>query len=105
RKGTNRPYLRLTDRVVEAHLTGEVHLGLYPMLIGDVCHWLVADFDGPSAMLDALAYLKAARAVGARGPCLDLLRRPGTGCDRSGARLRPAAGGDRAARADEPDRL
>ena len=65
RKGTNRPYLRLTDRVVEAHLTGEVHLGLYPMLIGDVCHWLVADFDGPSAMLDALAYLKAARAVGA----------------------------------------
>lgn len=24
RKGTNRPYLRLTDRVVEAHLKGEV---------------------------------------------------------------------------------
>ena len=64
RKGTNRPYLRLTDRVVEAHLTGEVHLGLYPLLVGDVCHWLAADFDGPSAMLDALAYLKAARAVG-----------------------------------------
>ena len=64
RKGTNRPYLRLTDRVVEAHLTGEVHLGLYPLLAGDVCHWLAADFDGPSAMLDALAYLKAARAVG-----------------------------------------
>ena len=32
RKGTNRPYLRLTDRVVEAHLTGEVHVGLYPLL-------------------------------------------------------------------------
>ena len=64
RKGTNRPYLPLTDRVVEAHLTGEVHLGLYPLLAGDVCHWLAADFDGPSAMLDALAYLKAARAVG-----------------------------------------
>jgi superfamily II DNA or RNA helicase len=64
RKGTNRPYLRLTDRVVEAHLTGEVHLGLYPLLEGDVCHWLAADFDGPSATLDALAYLKAARAVG-----------------------------------------
>ena len=64
RKGTSRPYLRSTDRVVEAHLTGEVHLGLYPLLAGDVCHWLPADFDGPSAMLDALAYLKAARAVG-----------------------------------------
>jgi superfamily II DNA or RNA helicase len=65
RKGTNRPYLRVNDRVVEAHLTGEVHLGLYPLLVGDVCHWLAADFDGPSGMLDALAYLKAARAVGA----------------------------------------
>lgn len=64
RKGTNRPYLRLTDRVVEAHLKGEVHLGLYPLLTGGTCHWLAADFDGPSAMLDALAYLKAARAVG-----------------------------------------
>lgn len=65
RKGTNRPYLPLTDRTVEAHLTGEVHLGLYPLLVGDVCRWLAADFDGPSAILDALAYLKAARAVGA----------------------------------------
>jgi len=64
RKGSNRPYLRLTDRVVEAHLTGEVHLGLYPLLAGDTCHWLAVDFDGPSATLDALAYLKAARAVG-----------------------------------------
>jgi hypothetical protein len=26
---------------------------------------LAADFDGPSAMLDALSYLKAARAIGA----------------------------------------
>ena len=40
RKGTSKPYLRLTDTVVEAHLTGEVHLGLYPMLRDDTCHWL-----------------------------------------------------------------
>jgi hypothetical protein len=53
RKWTKRPYLRLTDQVVEAHLTGDVHLGLYPLLTGDVCHWLAADFDGPSAMLDS----------------------------------------------------
>jgi len=65
RKGTSRPYLRLTDRVVEAHLTGAVHLGLYPLFAGDTCHWLAADFDGASAMLDALSYLKAARGVGA----------------------------------------
>src|SRR5690349_9273240 len=47
RKGTNRPYRPLTDRTVEAHLTGEVHVGLYPLLVGDVCRWLAADFDGP----------------------------------------------------------
>lgn len=64
RKGTNRPYLRLSDRVVEAHVKGEVHLGLYPLLAGDTCHWLAADFDGPWSMLDALAYLKAARGLG-----------------------------------------
>lgn len=77
RKGENRPYLRLTDSVVEAHLTGEMHLGLYPMLAGDVCHWLAGDFDGPSAMLDALSYLKAARAVGA--PAALEVSRSGTG--------------------------
>lgn len=35
------------------------------MMPGDLTSWLAADFDGPAAMLDALAYLKAARAVGA----------------------------------------
>lgn len=49
RKGTSRPYLRLTDRVVEAHLKGEVHLGLYPLLTGDTCHWLAADFAGSTS--------------------------------------------------------
>jgi hypothetical protein len=39
-------------------------VGLYPLLDGDRCWWLAADFDGQAAMLDALAYLKAARAVG-----------------------------------------
>jgi hypothetical protein len=34
---------------------------LYPLLDGDLCNWLAADFDGQTAMLDALAYLKAAR--------------------------------------------
>jgi hypothetical protein len=63
RKGSNRPYLTLTDDVVAAHLTGEVHVGLYPLLDGDTCCWLAADFDGTAAMLDALSYLKAARAI------------------------------------------
>src|SRR5829696_4628944 len=60
-----REYLPLTEEVITAHLSGEPELGLYPMLDGDRCWWLAADFDGPAAMLDALAYLKAARAAGA----------------------------------------
>ena len=64
RKGRSRPYLRMTDEVLAAHLTGDVHIGLYPLLDGDVCHWLAADFDGGSSMLDALSYMKAARAIG-----------------------------------------
>jgi superfamily II DNA or RNA helicase len=59
-----REYLPLTAEVITAHLSGEAHLGLYPLLDGDRCWWLAADFDGASAMLDALAYLKAARAAG-----------------------------------------
>ena len=57
-------HLPLTPEVLAAHLTGDVHIGLYPMLAGDQTCWLAADFDGQAAMLDALAYLKAARARG-----------------------------------------
>ena len=65
RKGVrheDRIHLPLTEEVLRAHLTGEAHVGLYPLLDGDMCWWLAADFDGPTAMLDALSYLKAARA-------------------------------------------
>ena len=58
-------YLPLTAEVLTAHLTGDHHIGLYPLLPGDRTCWLAADFDGQAAMLDALAYLKAARAIGA----------------------------------------
>lgn len=58
----DRDYLPLTREVLHAHLSGETHIGLYPLLDGDLCSWLAADFDGQAAMLDALAYLKAARS-------------------------------------------
>jgi len=79
RKGTRgqRDYLSLTEEVLTAHLSGEIHVGLYPLLVGDRCWWLAADFDGPAAMLDALSYLKAARAVGA--PAALEVSRSGTG--------------------------
>ena len=65
RKGMDRrgaAYLPLTAEVVAAHLVGDVFMGLYPLLADNTCQFLVADFDGPAAMLDALAYSKAARA-------------------------------------------
>jgi len=58
-------YLPLTAEVLTANLTGDHHIGLYPLLPGDRTCWLAADFDGQTSMLDALAYLKAARAIGA----------------------------------------
>ena len=67
RKGMDRrdaSHLSLTPQVIEAHLTGQVFIGLYPLLKDNTCRFLVADFDGPTAMLDALAYVKAARANG-----------------------------------------
>jgi superfamily II DNA or RNA helicase len=66
RKGVphaERDYLPLTAEVLAAHLSGQAHIGLYPLLDGDRCWWLAADFDGPSALLDALNYVKAARAL------------------------------------------
>ncbi|MDQ3423210.1 MAG: helicase, partial [Actinomycetota bacterium] len=65
RKGVrpaDRQYLPLTEEVLTRHLKGDMEIGLYPLLDSDRCHWLAADFDGPTALLDALAYLKAARA-------------------------------------------
>jgi superfamily II DNA or RNA helicase len=59
----DRGYLPLTADVLSSHLRGEVHIGLYPLLDGDRCWWLAADFDGPEAMFDALMYVKAGRAL------------------------------------------
>lgn len=49
--------------MLAAHLKGDVHIGLYPLLDGDKCRWLAADFDGHEAMFDALMYVKAGRAL------------------------------------------
>ena len=80
RKGipaADREYLPLTEEVITAHLSGDLEIGLYPLLDGDRCWWLAADFDGPAAMLDALAYLKAARAAAA--PAVLEVSRSGAG--------------------------
>ena len=60
----DREHLPLTDDVVARHLAGEIHAGLYPLMRGDACRLLACDFDGPGWVLDALAYLDAARSAG-----------------------------------------
>jgi superfamily II DNA or RNA helicase len=59
-----RDYLPLTTDVLAAHLKGEAHAGVYPLLDGDRCWWLAADFDGQDALTEALMYVKAGRAFG-----------------------------------------
>ena len=59
-----RDYLPLTMDVLTAHLKGDVHVGVYPLLDGDRCWWLAADFDGQDALTEALMYVKAGRAFG-----------------------------------------
>jgi hypothetical protein len=41
-----RDYLPLTADVLAAHLKGDGHVGVCPLLDGDRCWWLAADFDG-----------------------------------------------------------
>jgi hypothetical protein len=62
-KSAPRIYLPLTAQILTEHLTGDIHAGVYPLLDGDTCRFLACDFDGQAALLDSLAYLKAARAA------------------------------------------
>jgi superfamily II DNA or RNA helicase len=59
-----RDYLPLTADVLAAHLKGDAHVGVYPLLDGDRCWWLAADFDRQDALTEALMYVKAGRAFG-----------------------------------------
>ncbi len=63
-KRPGRQYVPLSEEVVESHLGGESHLGLYPLRRGDECRLLACDFDGEGWVLDALAYLDAAATIG-----------------------------------------
>ena len=48
-----RDYLPLTADVLAAHLKGDAHVGVSPLLDGDRCWWLAADFDGQDALTEA----------------------------------------------------
>src|SRR5665213_1091087 len=63
-KKPGRTYEPLSNDVVDAHLAGGAHVGLYPLLHGDECRLLACDFDGSGWALDALAYVDAASSLG-----------------------------------------
>ena len=60
----DRQYLPVDGGIIDAHLTGRVHVGVYPLLRDDTCRLLACDFDGPTWPLDAGAFVDAARASG-----------------------------------------
>jgi hypothetical protein len=107
----------VTADVLAAHLKGDAHVGVYPLLDGDRCWWLAADFDGQDALTEALMYVKAGRAfevpvaleVSRSGIGMHawtfFLRRASAGRDGAAAGKRPAARGDGDSREGEPGQL
>ena len=61
-----RDYLPLATDVLAAHLKGEAHAGVYPLLDGDRCWWLAADFDGQDVLTEALMPTHQSRRLGRR---------------------------------------
>jgi len=81
--------------VLAGHLKGDGHVGVYPLLDGDRCWWLAADFDGPDALTEALMYVKAGRSFGV--PVALEVSRSGVGMHAWTFLHRASSGGDGAA--------
>ena len=60
----DREYLPVTTNVIEAHLSGEITMGMYPLTIEDKCYFLVADFDKKSWQEDSVEYLSSCDRLG-----------------------------------------
>ncbi|MDR2640064.1 MAG: hypothetical protein LBC61_01675 [Candidatus Peribacteria bacterium] len=48
--------LPLTEDVILKHLTGQITIGIYPLLQGDLCHFLAIDFDKKTFEKDVIAF-------------------------------------------------
>jgi len=60
---TQRKLMPLTDRVVYDHLAGKQTIGIYPLLEGDRCWFVAADFDKAEWQQDARAYMQSCREL------------------------------------------
>lgn len=54
-------WLPVTDDVIRRHLSGEITIGVYPMLLDETCRFLAVDFDRDGWAEDALAFLETCR--------------------------------------------
>ncbi len=53
---TNRELMPLTEDIIRKHLRGEITIGIYPLLLGDLCNFLVIDFDKKTYEKDVIAF-------------------------------------------------
>jgi len=58
-----RRLLPVTDQVIYDHLTGKYTIGVYPLLAGDTCCFLAADFDAADWHEDAGAFMGSCREL------------------------------------------
>ena len=58
---TNRLFLPLTDKVVYRHLSGEITIGVYPLLQTEQCHFIAIDFDKESWREDVQSVVATCR--------------------------------------------
>lgn len=58
-----RVFLPLDDQVIRRHLTGELTVGLYPLLPNGTCYFLAVDFDKDGWREDARAFCQACREL------------------------------------------
>lgn len=55
----HRRFLPVTDSVIHNHLAGKITVGIYPLLQGDSCYLLAADFDEADWQEDAQAFMRS----------------------------------------------
>jgi hypothetical protein len=59
-----RAFVPVTDEVVLAHLQGRIVAGVYPIVDGDRCWFVAADFDGEGWPEDVRVLAEVSRAAG-----------------------------------------
>lgn len=74
---SNRKYKALDDQIIYDHLSGKQVIGLYPLLMDNTCHLLVADFDKNDWQKSIVALAKA--CIGFNIPYAIEISRSGNG--------------------------